>query len=62
MRAYAWSQGFPEEDARRVRGIALHFVEADPVQASSLRDAGVLDADAVILGNMDSRHSKEVRP
>lgn len=55
-----WEQGYPDSEGKHIRGVVLKLVEADPVQLASLRDAGAALADAVIIGSMESRPSKEV--
>ena len=58
-------QGFPEEEGddkgwRKPR-VTLRHVEGSPGHSGTLKEAGVAEADAVIVGSAYSKDGKEVR-
>ncbi len=57
-------QGFPEEEGdgegwRKPR-VTLRHVEGSPGHSGTLKEAGVAEADAVIVGSAYSKDGKEV--
>ncbi len=59
------TQGFPEEEGdvegwRKPR-VTLRHVEGSPGHSGTLKEAGVAEADAVIVGSAYSKDGKEVR-
>ena len=58
------SQGFPEEEGNgegwRKPRVTLRHVEGSPSHSGTLKEAGVAEADAVIVGSAYSKDGKEV--
>ena len=56
-------QGFPEEEGSerwRKPRVTLRHVEGSPSHSGTLKEAGVAEADAVIVGSAYSKDGKEV--